>query len=157
MIAQAQSSDFEPIPGVGYYVILHPNALRGLAGESAPSGFIDVMAQAGAGTLTKGAVAQYRGCTFLVSSKYTATADVYPVYLVPKDSIAAGDLGSIEFIHWSAPGVGNELGQLMGVGYKGILGAKVLDFSESTSGAGVNATSVPRVLRFGVASGVFGF
>lgn len=154
MKAAAQSADFEPIPGVGFYCILHPNALRGLEGEDALSGYTNVTAQTNGVALTKGAVGQYRGFTFLTSSKFTATAEVYPVYIVPANSIAAGDIGSLEFVNWSAAGPGNELAQLRGFGFKGVLGAEVLEFSESADGSGTNATAVPRVLRFGVTSGV---
>lgn len=154
MKAAAQSADFEPVPGAGFYCILHPNALRGLEGEDGIAGYTDVTAQVAGGQLTKGAVGQYRGFTFLPSSKFTATSGVYPVYIVPANSIAAGDVSTTEFVSWSAPGVGNELAQLVGLGFKGIFGAKVLDFSESADGSGTNATSVPRVLRFGVSSGV---
>ena len=157
MVAAAQALDFEPVPGAGFYVILHPYALRGLTGESGLNGYIDVTAQANAGALTKGAVGQYRGCTFLPSSKFVADGSGnYPVYLVPANSIAAGDIGSLQFVNWSAPGPGNELGQLRGFGFKGILGAKVLDFSESADGTGTNATSVPRVLKYTVTTGVSG-
>lgn len=157
MKAAAQAADFEPIPGVGFYVILHPNALRGLEGEQGMNGYTDVTAQANAGALTKGAVGQYRGVTFLTSSKYVATAGVYPVFIMGANSIAAGDIGSLEYINWTAAGVGNELAQLMGFGFKGILGAEVLDLSGTADGAGTNATSVPRVLRYGVATGVGSF
>lgn len=154
MKAAAQAADYEPIAGAGFYVILHPNALRGLEGETGVAGYTDVTAQGSNGDLTKGAVGQYRGCTFLTSSKFTATANVYPVYIMGANSIAAGDVSTTEFIHWGGPGPGNELNQLAGVGFKGIFGAEVLDFSESADGAGTNAASVPRVLRFGVSTGV---
>ena len=157
MKAAAQAADFEPIAGVGFYCLLHPNALRGLEGEEALNGYTDVTAHAAAGNLTKGAVGQYRGITFLTSSKFTATAGVYPVYLMGANSIAAGDVSTMEYVNWTAAGVGNELAQLMGFGFKGILGAKVLSFSGTADGAGTNATEVARVLRFGVASGVASF
>ena len=157
MKAAAQSADFEPVPGAGFYALLHPNALRGLEGETDLNGYVDVMAQANAGQLTKGAVGQYRGFTFLTSSKFTAdVSGNYPVYLVPANSIAAGDISTLEFIHWGGPQVGNELNQLAGVGFKGILGAKVLDLSNTADGSGTNGATVPRVLKFTVSSGVNG-
>jgi hypothetical protein len=156
MKAAAQSANFEAIPGAGFYLIGHPNAFRGLEGEDNLNGFVDVMSDLGnSNVLTKGASWQYRGFTALPSSKFVADGSGnYPVYVVPANSIAAGDLGSIEFVHWSAPGVGNELGQLMGIGFKGILGAAVLNFAEVTDGTGTNGSTVPRVLKFTVTSGV---
>jgi N4-gp56 family major capsid protein len=156
-VTMAQAADFEPIPGIGYYCLLHPNALRGLTGEDGLNGYVDVTAHANPANLTKGVVGQYKGMTFLTSSKFTDTDGVYPVYVMGANSIAAGDISSIEYISWTAAGVGNELQQLMGFGFKGILGAKVLSFSGTADGAGTNAADVVRVLRFGVASGVNGF
>ena len=156
-VANLQSRNVEPIPGVGYYCLLHPNALRGLTGETELNGYVDVMAQAEAGNLTKGAVGQYRGVTFLPSTKFVADGSGnYPVYLMGANSIAAGDISTIEFIHWSDAGVGNELKQLMGVGFKGILGAKVLDFSETADGSSTNASTTARVVSFTVTTGVTG-
>lgn len=157
MKATAQAADLEPIPGVGYYIVCHPLALRGLEGETALNGYTDVTAQADSGSLTKGAVGQYRGMTFLVSSKFTATAGVYPVYLLSKNSIAAGDIGTMSFHMFEAAGVGNELQQLSGVGFKVIGGAEVLDFSGTADGTGTNSATTARVLRFGVSSGIGSF
>lgn len=154
MVATAQGSNFVPVQGAGFYAVMHPFALRGLLNEDGLNGYVNVMAETtNGGSLTAGAVGQYRGVTFLVSSKFVDTAGVFPVYLFGKDSIAAGDLGSMQYIGWNQPGVGNELGQLSGVGFKGILGAAVLSFSNTTDGAGGNAAAVQRVLRFGVNDG----
>ncbi len=157
VLAEAEGLDFEPVPGIGLYVICHPYALRGLKGETALNGYIDVTAQADAGVLTKGAVGQYRGATFLTSTKYTATAGAYPVYVMGANSITVGDTGTLEYIAWDAAGPGNELRQLAGVGFKGVLGAKVLAFANRADGAAVNASDVTRVLRFSVTSGIGSF
>ena len=154
VVANLQNRDVEPVPGIGFYCLLHPYALRGLTGESDLNGYVDVTAQAAAGNLTSGAVGQYRGITFLTSTKFEATAGQYPVYMFGANSIAAGDVSTMEFIHWQDAGVGNELRQLAGVGYKAILGAKVMDFSEETDGAGTNASTVARAVQFTVQSGV---
>jgi N4-gp56 family major capsid protein len=158
MVAIARAADLAPINGVGYYAITHPNVLAGLAKEDGLNGYNDLIAQVGGGdAITKGAVAQYKGLTFLTSTKYTATAGNYPLFIVSGNSIAAGDISSMEYVPWTAAGVGNELGQLKGFGFKAILGAEVLDLSTTADGAGTNATSVPRVLRFGFQTGVSGF
>lgn len=153
-VAELQTRNIEPVPGAGYYCLLHPKALRGLTGEDALNGYIDVTASANAGMLTKGAVGQYRGVTFLTSTKFEADSSVYPVYFMGAASMAAGDVGSLSFHTWSAAGPGNELQQLMGVGYKSIFGAKVLAFSEEADGAGANSAVTERVLRIGVLTGV---
>ena len=152
VLAEAESYDFMPVPGAGFYVICHPYALRGLKGEDGLNGYVSVTAESG-GDLTLGAVAQYRGATFLTSTKYTATAGAYPVYVMGAASVMAGDIGSMEYIAWEAAGPGNELRQLAGVGFKGILGAKVLSFANRADGSATAESDVTRVLKFTVASG----
>lgn len=152
--AVLQSRDVEPIPGVGFYCLLHPNALRGLEGEDGLNGYVDVTAQANAGALTAGAVAQYRGVTFLTSTKFTDTAGVYPVYFLGKDSIAAGDVGTLSFHFVKGAAPGNELDQVSSAGFKAIFGAKPMAVANRADGAGTNGSDVTRIIRIGVASGV---
>jgi len=150
-----KSRNVEPIPGVGYYCITNPLALRGLEGEDGLNGYIDVAAQVKAGDLSAGVVSQYRGITFLTSTRVVADASgLYPAIFVGKDSIAFGDVSTIEYVSWSAAGPGNELAQLSGVGFKGILGGKLLSFKETADGAGTNGAAVPRAYRIEVATGV---
>jgi hypothetical protein len=47
VLAEAEGLDFEPVPGIGLYVICHPYALRGLKGETALNGYIDVTTRRG--------------------------------------------------------------------------------------------------------------
>jgi N4-gp56 family major capsid protein len=70
---EMKQRNVSPVPGAGYYAILHPFALRGLEGESALNGYVDVTSHnaAEAGSLTAGAVSQYRGVTFLPSPRIT--------------------------------------------------------------------------------------
>lgn len=159
VIAAAQARNYEPVPGAGFYFLLHPNALRGLTGEDGLNGYVNVMAESGNdAAITKGAVGQYRGATFLVSTKFVDDVGdgtgAYPIYVMGANAMACGDLATMEFIHWSAPGPGNELAQLMGVGFKGVLGAKVLAFAEGADGAGNNDTAQKRALSFTVTNGV---
>jgi N4-gp56 family major capsid protein len=153
VLAEAEAMDYMPIPGVGFYVICHPYALRGLKGEDGLNGYVSVGANSGA-DLTKGAVAQYRGATFLTSTKYTATAGNYPVYVFGAESITVGDVGTLEYIRWDAAGPGNELRQLAGVGFKGVLGAKVLSFANRADGSATAESDVTRVLKFSVTTGI---
>jgi len=152
--ATLQSRDVEPIPGVGYYALLHPNALRGLEGESGLTGYVDIQARTKAGEFSKGAVAQYRGITFLVSTKLDATAGVYPVYFMGANSMAAGDVGTLSFHYVKGAQVGNELDQFHSAGFKAIFGAKPFSVANRADGAGTNGSDVERVVRLGVASGV---
>ncbi len=157
VLAEAESYDFEPVPGAGFYVICHPYALRGLKGETNLAGYTDVTAQVAAGDLTSGAIGQYRGATFLTSTKYTATGSNYPVYVMGANAITAGDLGTLEYVKFSGAAPGNELNQFAGVGFKVVGGAKVLAFANRADGAGTNDADTTRVLKFSVTSGIGSF
>jgi N4-gp56 family major capsid protein len=153
VLAEAEGLDYEPIPGVGFYVLLHPYALRGLKGEDGLNGYVSVTAQNGSG-LTKGAVAQYRGATFLTSTKFTASSGNYPVYVLGANSITVGDIGTLEYLSFSGAAPGNELAQFGGVGFKGVLGAKVLSFANRADGSATAESDVSRVLKLSVTSGI---
>lgn len=233
---ELQTKNVKPIPGVGYYALCHPYALSGLEREASLNGYTDVQAQADAGKLSTGVVSQYRGFTFLPSSKIagalsasartgptgdfatdvwtlnghglsngvriqfssltgganfsTATdyfvvnatlntfqlsstrggavrdlqtsnvtastfkSEVFPVYLLGKGSMGAGDLGSFEYIITNDADSANPLRQFVTVGSKGVFGAAVLSFPETTDGAGANGAAVPRIYSVSVMSGL---
>jgi len=67
--AELKARNIEPVPGKGYYALMHPYALSGLEREASLNGYTDVQAQADAGKLSAGVVSQYRGFSFLPSSK----------------------------------------------------------------------------------------
>ena len=235
--AELKSRNIEPVPGKGYFALLHPYALSGLEREASLNGYTDVQAQADAGKLSAGVVSTYRGFSFLPSSKIagvlsaaartgptaafatdiftlaahglangtriqfssitgggtnvvtatdyyvinaTATtfqisltrggtvrdlntsdisastfkSEVFPVYLLGKGSMGAGDLGTFDYITVNTPDAGNPLNQFATISAKGIFGAAVLSFAESTDGAGNNATAVPRIYSFSVMTGL---
>lgn len=234
-VSEMRKLNVPAIPGVGYYALLHPYALRGLAGEQSLNGYTDVQKQADAGQLSAGVVAQYRGVSFLPSSKVagqlssaartgptgafatdiwtlanhglsngvriqfssltgganfstgtdyfvvnattntfqlsatrggavrdlqtsdvtasTFKSEVFPVYLLGKGSMGAGDLSTFEYIVTNAPDSANPLNQFITVGSKGIFGAKVLSFADSTDGAGNNSAAVDRLYSLSVMSG----
>jgi hypothetical protein len=229
--------NIEPVPGKGFYALTSPEALLGLETEASLNGYVDVTAQAKAGDLTKGAVSQYRGITFLSSSRiapilgaavtlanpsaaaddiidtsaahgyiagdrvrFTALTggtglsvdtDYYvsatslaaqtfrvsatlggalidfstditagtvklfnePVIFLGKDSLAFGDVSTMEYFHTAAPDSANPLAQFRTFGFKGILGGAVLNMSEETDGAGANGSTVPRIWTISVQSG----
>lgn len=150
-IAVMRARDIPPVPGAGYYCLLHPAALLGLLQEDGLSGFRD-MARDG-DQISKGVVAQYGGASFITSTKFTPTAGAYPVYLLGSGSMGAGDMSTFSYHRVSGASVGNELAQFESVGFKGIAGAAVLNFSESADGSGTNGSTVERVVKFTVTSG----
>ncbi len=156
-VAELQSRNIEPIPGIGFYALLHPNALRGLTGEASLSGYIDVQAQANAGLLTRGAVGQYHGVTFLTSTKFTPDAfGNYPIAFLGKNVLAGGDPNTLSFHYVTGAQFGNELAQVSSVGYKCIFGVKALAFAEENDGSPSNGADVNRVFRISVMTGVSG-
>jgi len=68
---ELNARNVQPVPGAGYYALCHPYALRGLEGEASLNGYVDVTSHSAekASDLTAGAVSQYRGFTFLRSSR----------------------------------------------------------------------------------------
>lgn len=148
------SRDVEMIPGVGYYCLTHPKALRGLTGEDGLNGYVDVTAQANAGAITSGAVGQYRGVTFLTSTRIEADGSgLYPAIFLGSESIAFGDVGTIEVLASKGPDSANPLAQFSTVGFKGVLGGTVLSFSETTDGAESDGNAIPRVFTITVSDG----
>jgi N4-gp56 family major capsid protein len=153
-IAIMQERDVQPVPGAGYYFLLHPNALRGLTGENGLTGWRDVIAQADAGQLTRGAVGQYQGGTFLTSTRFAADGSGnYPVYVLGAASMGAGDMSTFSYHRASGAAPGNELAQFESFGFKGIAGAKVISFAGEADGAGTNDPDTVRAIKFTVSSG----
>lgn len=223
--AALEERNVGPVNGT-YYAIAHPRALSGLQRETGLNGYVDVSAQAQAGTVTAGAIGQYRGVTFIpstrlprslgnsltvtgdnstdlltagaahsfaagdqvqfpaltggaglsintvyyvIASGLTTTAfkvsatlggsavnfttDVsagtvkgynFPVIFLGANSVAVGDVSTIEFFRTAAPDSANPLAQFTTAGFKGILGAKVVSLPETVT-AGTNDAAVPRI------------
>ena len=224
--AVLENRNVAPVNGT-YYALAHPFALSGLQREAGLNGYVDVSAQAQAGTVTAGAIGQYRGVTFIPSTRITpalgpaitlATSDNlddiidtttahgfaagdavrftsltggtgltvdttyyvvatslgsttfrvaatrggtplgfstditagtvktfnYPVIFLGANSVAVGDVSTIEFFRTAAPDSANPLAQYTTAGFKGILGAKVVSLPETVT-AGTNDAAVPRI------------
>ncbi len=151
-VAVLRGRDVPPTQN-GYYVLLHPYALLGLLNESGLTGWRDVTAEADAGQITKGAVGQYMGATFLTSTKFTATAGAYPVYVLGQGSLGAGDVDTLSFHRAAGAAPGNELAQYESVGMKGIGGVVVVANPKGSDGAGTNDSDTTRVVKFTVTAG----
>jgi N4-gp56 family major capsid protein len=154
-VAILASRNVQPIPGVGYYALTNPLALRGLSGEASLNGYVQVTSEGASGDLSTGVVSQYRGVSFITSSRIVADGSSrYPVIFIGKESIAFGDISTIQYLSFSGAAPGNELAQYSGVGFKGILGGKVLAFSETTDGAGSTDAAVDRIYTIAVGTGI---
>jgi N4-gp56 family major capsid protein len=151
-IAVLSGRDVQPVPGAGYYVLCHPYALLGLLSEDGLTGYRDVTAEAGKG-LTAYAVGQYNGATFLVSTKFAATAGAYPVYVLGQGSLGAGDTSTLSFHRASGAAPGNELAQYESLGFKAIGGVVVVSNPKGADGAGTNDSDTVRAVKFTVQSG----
>jgi hypothetical protein len=154
--AALRGRDVQPVPGVGYYCVTHPDALYTLENESDLNGYVDVTSQVKAGDITAGAVSQYRGVTFITSTKFAADAvtGTFPAIFLGAESVAFGDVGTLEYHVTQAPDSANPLAQFGTYGFKGILGGKVIAMSETTDGAASTASPVDRVWRADVSSGI---
>jgi hypothetical protein len=154
--AGLQSKNAEPVPGVGFYCLLHPNALRGLEGEGGIAGYVDVTSEAANGDLSKGSVSQYRGITFITSTKFGLNgSSEYPCIFLPANAIAFGDVSTVEFLRTSGgPVIGDPLHQSDQYGFKGILGGALISVANSTDGSGSLGADASRIWTTTVTSGV---
>jgi N4-gp56 family major capsid protein len=149
-IAVMRGRDVPPVPGAGYFFLLHPYALLGLSNESSLNGWRDL---ADDNSISKGVVAQYGGATFLTSTKFTATAGAYPVYVLGQGSLGAGDVDTLSFHKAEGAGPGNELAQYVSIGMKGIGGVVVVSNPKGSDGAGTNDSDTVRAVKFTVLAG----
>lgn len=104
LIAKAElaARNVQPIEGMGYIALLSPMALLGLESEASLAGYIDVTAQVKAGDLSKGIVSQYRGISFLPSSRVAPVAGTS--FGGTTTSVAATDLFTTSVAHGKVAG-----------------------------------------------------
>ena len=156
--AQLQNLNVQPVNGY-YYCLCHPFALRGLEGETGINGYVNVSALSDGNTdLSKGVVSEYRGVRFITSSRIPIvggpSSGAYPAIFMGANSIAFGDVSTLQYFRTSAPDSANPLAQFTTASFKGILGGAILDFADQTDGAGNNGASAPRIWTASVLDGL---
>jgi N4-gp56 family major capsid protein len=156
---QTMKADSIPMFGDGkYHAIVNPAVVFDIEDDSDIGGWLAAATYGGPngnGLLT-GEIGQYAGIRFMESANARSFAagagdgsDVYSTSVLGTESYAFGDWGTVT-THVVLPGGhGDELAQVMSVGWKGRFGAFVI-------GEGDNATSAssPRYLRIESCSGL---
>ena len=154
---QTMKGDNIPKFGDGtYHSIVHPDVVFDIEDDTEIGGWIDAARYGDTMKLLTGELGKYAGIRFVESSNARTFAagagdgsDVYSTVLLGPEAYAVGDWGTVT-THVVLPGGhGDELAQVMSVGWKGRFGAMVI-------GEGTNATSAsdPRYLRIESASGI---
>ncbi len=118
----------------GYKAIIHPAVVFDFEEDSDVGGWLPVSQYGDGAAIRSGEIGQYAGTKFLVSPSarvFTAGGaggvDVYSTFMFGPDSYAFGDWGSYS-LHYVAPGgKGDELYQNETVGWKGFIGAMLID------------------------------
>lgn len=139
-----------------YHSIVHPDVVFDIEDDTEIGGWIDASRYSGSTPLMSGEIGKYMGIRFVESSNariFAAGAgdgsDVYSTVILGPEAYAIGDWGTVTSHVVLPGGHGDELAQVMSVGWKGRFGAFVV-------GEGTNATSAsdPRYLRLESCSGI---
>lgn len=118
----------------GYKAIIHPAVVFDFEEDSNVGGWLDASRYAGAADIKSGELGKYAGVRFFESARARVFAaggaggvDVYSTIFFGPDAYAFGDWGSVT-THYVAPGGhGDELAQVASIGWKGFLGAMLVD------------------------------
>lgn len=154
---QNMKQDNIPMFGDGtYHAIVNPAVVFDIEEDEDIGGWLDAARYGGATKLLTGELGKYAGVRFVESSNARSFAagagdgsTVYSTIILGTEAYAFGDWGTIS-THVVLPGGhGDELAQVMSVGWKGRFGAFVI-------GEGTNASSAsaPRYLRIESCSGL---
>jgi N4-gp56 family major capsid protein len=139
-----------------YHAIVHPDVVFDIEDDTDIGGWMDADRYSGAVKLMSGELGKYAGIRFVESSNARTFAagagdgsTVYSTVILGPEAYAVGDWGSVTSHVVLPGGHGDELAQVMSIGWKGRFGAFVV-------GEGTNATSAsaPRYLRIESVSGI---
>lgn len=149
----------DDIPKFGdgtYHAIVHPDVVFDIEDDAEIGGWIDADRYSGSTKLMSGELGKYAGIRFVESSNARVFAagagdgsDVYSTVLLGPEAYAVGDWGTVTSHVVLPGGHGDELAQVMSIGWKGRFGAVVVGEGTNASGA-----SEPRYLRIESASGI---
>lgn len=133
----AQSLKADNVPqfkGGTFEGIIHPAVVFDFEEDSDVGGWLSIGNYTSPDGVQSGELGKYAGVRFFESSRARVFAaggaggvDVYSTYIAGPDSYAFGDWGKTTF-HYVAPGGhGDELSQIASIGWKGFLGAMLVD------------------------------
>lgn len=132
---QNLKADNVPAFGDGsYHGIIHPAVVFDFEEDDDIGGWLDAARYRGAGPILDGELGKYAGIRFYESARArvftgggAGGVDVYSTAILGPDAYAFGDWGSVTS-HYVAPGGwGDELAQKASIGWKGFLGAFLVD------------------------------
>lgn len=131
---QSLKADSVPAFGDGYHAIIHPAVVFDFEEDNDVGGWLDASRYAGAQAILAGEIGKYAGVHFFESARArvfatggSGSADVYSTIIMGPDAYAFGDWGKTTF-HYVAPGGhGDELAQVASIGWKGFIGAMLVD------------------------------
>jgi N4-gp56 family major capsid protein len=154
---QTMLGDSIPLFGDGnYHAVIHPDVVFDLEDDSDIGGWLDADRYSGAVKIMSGEVGKYAGIRFVQSSSARSFAagagdgsDVYSTVILGPGAFAVGDWGTVTTHVVMPGGHGDELAQVMSIGWKGRFGAMVVG-----EGANASSASAPRYLRIESASGI---
>lgn len=132
---QNLKADSVPGFGNGYRGIIHPAVVFDFEEDDDVGGWLSVGTYSKADNIVNGELGRYAGVTFYESPRAVSFAaggaggvDVYSTIILGRGAYAFGDFGTLT-THVSpfkaAPG--NELAQLMSIGYKAFFGSMLID------------------------------
>lgn len=133
--ARNMKSDLIPTFADGSYrAIIDPGVVFDIEEDSSVGGWLDAARYSGGEKLLSGELGKFAGIRFIESTNAAVFAaggaggiDVYSTFIFGPEAYAFGDWGTLT-AHFVAPGGhGDELSQKASVGWKGFLGAMLID------------------------------
>lgn len=130
------AADSVPTFGDGtYHGIIHPAVTFDFEEDDNVGGWLAVGTYSAPNQIQSGEVGKYAGVKFFESPQARIFAaggagavDVYSTFIAGPDSYAFGDWGKLEFpMYGFTAAPGNDLGQKASVGWKGFIGAMLVD------------------------------
>jgi N4-gp56 family major capsid protein len=149
--------DLIPTFGDGYYhAVIHSDVVFDVGDDTDIGGWIDANKYTDSMPLITGELGRYAGIRFVESTSARTFAagagdgsNVYSTILLGPEAFAYGDWGTVTSHVVLPGGHGDELAQVMSIGWKGRFGAVVVG-----EGANANTASPPRYLRIESTSGI---
>lgn len=163
LVAEARENDLEPFSDGLYRIVGHPRLFLPLLTEAGSNGagFVNAAIRGTAGSVAAGVVGDYHGARFLsagsrgikLAGQGTGAVDVYKGILIGKQSLAMSDLGSIKVYTEPGGGPSDPLHQIVAtVGFRGFIGAALVEVANTSDGAGVLDTAIRRSVLFEAAA-----
>lgn len=132
---QNLKADSVPAPSGGFRAIIHPAVVFDFEEDADVGGWLDASRYAGSANITAGELGKYAGVRFFESPSAVVFAaggagsvDVHSTIILGSNAYAFGDYGTLtSHVSPFKAAPGNELGQIMSIGWKAMFGAMLVD------------------------------